>query len=403
MAREPTLHLTHVFGWGPPALPAVIIFAGTRHYPAKEGSWGESRSQAMQGKWHANLRLWLIPSLVFVAAACSRGQASRASGPEASQPKAAVAEVNGVAISAADMDASIAPTLAKLQDQIYTTRLTRLNALIDDRIIGEAAQKRGVSAEAFLAAELAGKAPPPSDAEVASFFEANKARLQGDLPKWRDRIRTYLEGESEASARADLIKRLRKDANVKMFLSPPPVYRAKLDLSGAPVRGPASAPVTIVEFSDFHCPFCRQVQPVLLQIRQKYGYRIRLVYKDMPIDGLHPQARGVAEAARCAAEQGRFWEFHDKVYAGAPDGSAATLQRYAADAGVDLTQFEACRASRKHQAGVQRDVQEGTDLGITGTPGFFVNGRFLSGSQPLEVFSQIIDEELSPGSTAGSR
>ena len=113
----------------------------------------------------------------------------------------------------------------------------------------------------------------------------------------------------------------------------------------------AAAPVTIVEFSDFHCPFCRQVQPVLLQMLQKYGHRVRLVYKDMPIDGLHPQARGVAEAARCAADQGRFWEFHDKVYANPPDGSAVTLQRLRVAGRCSM--WRASRRagrSRKHQA-----------------------------------------------------
>jgi len=301
------------------------------------------------------------------------------------------------------MDASIAPTLAKLEDEIYSARLNRLNTIIDDRLIGDAAKKRAVSPEAFVAAELAGKTAAVTDAEIAAFFELNKAKLPGELPKWQEQIRTYLSEQRTADARASLIKRLRDEAHVKVMLAPPPVYRAKVDLSGAQVRGDAAAPVTLVEFSDFHCPFCRQVQPVLLQLRQKYGNRVRIVYKDMPIDALHPQARSVAEAARCAADQGRFWEFHDKVYAGGPDGSAATLQRYATEAGVDLSQFEACRASRKHQAGVQRDVQEGADLGITGTPGFFINGRFLSGSQPLEAFAGLIDQELGAGGTAAPR
>ncbi|MEO7273969.1 MAG: thioredoxin domain-containing protein [Vicinamibacterales bacterium] len=316
---------------------------------------------------------------------------------------APAAMVDGVTISAAEMDAAIAPTLAKLQEQIYSARLTRLNTIIDDRLVGDAAKKRKVSPEAFLASELAGKAAPVSDAEIAAFFESNKAKLPGDLPKWQDQIRKYLSEQRQVDARASLIARLREDAHVKVMLDPPPVYRATVDLAGAPVRGAAAAPVTVVEFSDFHCPFCRQVQPVLRQLLQEYGDRLRIVYKDMPIDGLHPQARGVAEAARCAADQGRFWEFHDKVYAGGPDGSAATMQRYASEAGVELSQFESCRASRKHQAGVQRDVQEGADLGLTGTPGFFINGRFLSGSQPLEAFTRVIDQELAAGGTAGAR
>jgi protein-disulfide isomerase len=360
--------------------------------------WG-----ARRGHWRdAALLLAMLASGAVLTSSCSRSPASSAA-VSVNQPTAAVAEVNGVVITAADMDASIAPTLAKLQEQIYSARVNRLNALIDDRLIGEAAKKRNVSPEAFLASELGGKAAPVSEADIAAFFDLNRAKLPGDLPKWQDQIRAYLNEQRQGEARAALIKRLREDAQVKVMLDPPPVYRAKVDLTGAPVRGEAVAPVTLVEFSDFHCPFCRQVQPVLLQLRQKYGDRLRIVYKDMPIDGLHPQARGVAEAARCAGDQGRFWEFHDKVYAGASDGSDATLQRYAKEASVELSQFDACRASRKHQAGVQRAVQEGADLGITGTPGFFINGRFLSGSQPLDAFSRIIDEELSPTTDARAK
>jgi protein-disulfide isomerase len=155
--------------------------------------------------------------------------------------------------------------------------------------------------------------------------------------------------------------------------------------------------VTLIEFSDFHCPFCRKVQPTLVELMARYGDRLRLVYKDMPLDNLHPQARATAEAARCAAEQGRFWEYHDKIYANAVDGSPAALQRFAQEAGLDAARFESCRASRKYQTGVQKDVQEGTLLGISGTPGFFINGRFVSGAQPIEVFTRIIDEELASG------
>ena len=169
------------------------------------------------------------------------------------------------------------------------------------------------------------------------------------------------------------------------------------------MRGSAAAPVTIVEFSDFHCPFCRRVQPVLVQLLQKYRDRVRLVYKDMPIDSLHPQARGVAEAARCAAEQGRFWEFHDRVYANPPDGSDTTMQRYALESGADVARFESCRTTRRFQAEVEKDAREGTALGIDGTPGFYINGRFLSGAQPIESFTRIIDDELSPRDAAASR
>jgi protein-disulfide isomerase len=304
------------------------------------------------------------------------------------------ARVNGALITTADVDAAIAQPLSKLQEQIYSTRMARLNTLIDERLIADEAKRRGMAPSALLDAEVTGKAPAVTDAEIAAFFEANKDRLPGELSRWQDQIRTYLNGQRVEGARSELVKRLRESARVEVYLPPPTVYRATVDTAGAQVRGPSAAPVTIVEFSDFHCPYCRQVQPILKQLLDAYGDRLRIVYKDMPIDSLHPQARSVAEAARCAGDQGKFWEFHDHVYANAPDGSAETLQRYAKDSGVDVARFESCRASRTHQAQVQKDVQQGADLGLTGTPGFFINGRFLNGSQPLDTFRRVIDQEL---------
>jgi len=179
-----------------------------------------------------------------------------------------------------------------------------------------------------------------------------------------------------------------------MHLEPPPVFRAQVVTDGAPVRGDAKAPVTIVEFSDFHCTYCRAVQPALLQLLAKYPGRVRLVYKHYPLDSLHPQARRASEASWCANEQGKFWQFHDRVYAAGSDASEAALGKFASEASLDKAAFDTCLASGKATRAIQKDVQEGSGHGINGTPGFFVNGRFLSGNQPLAAFERIIDDEL---------
>jgi protein-disulfide isomerase len=339
-----------------------------------------------------------VASIVAVYAQKPEPKASVTPAP-VSEP---LAEVDGVAITREDVDSAVAQSLSKLQEQIYTLRRTRLDALIDDRLLSLEAKRRGVTTSALIDAEITAKAPKASDAEIAAFYETNKGKLQGELAQWQEQIRTYLNGQRVAAARAALLQRLRGAADVKIFLEPVAPYRADVKIAGAPVRGNPDAPVTIVEFSDFHCPFCRQVQPVLGQLMAKYGDRVRIVYKDMPLDSLHPQGRAAAEASRCAAEQGRFWEFHDQVYGNPVDGSPATLQRFAQQAGLDVARFEACRSARKYQQAVQNDVQEGTLLGITGTPGFFINGRFLSGSQPLDTFARIFDEELAARTAAAA-
>jgi protein-disulfide isomerase len=306
----------------------------------------------------------------------------------------AVATVNGKPISAAEVDKSIATDLAKLEAQIYELKKARLDALIEEQLIAQEAARRGIGTEALIKAEVTGKQSPVTDEEIAIFYGANKAKLQKDISAWRDQIRTFLSNQKAGERREAFIAELREKNKVEVFLKAPPIVRAQVSTTGAYTKGPATAPITLVEFGDFHCPFCKRVQATLNEVMAKYKGQVRLVYKDMPLDSLHPQARAAAEAARCAGEQGKFWEFHDAIYAGGVDATGPTMQLYAKQVGLDAEKFEACRSARKYQAQVQADAVEGAKLGVSGTPAFFINGRFISGAQPLESFTKIIDEEL---------
>jgi protein-disulfide isomerase len=186
-----------------------------------------------------------------------------------------------------------------------------------------------------------------------------------------------------AAERARFVEVLRLQAKVEDQLQPPPIVRLDVPVDGAPVSGTADAPVTLVEFSDFHCPFCRQVQPVLAQLLERYPDKVRLAYRDFPLDGAHPRARRAAEAAHCAREQGNFWEYHDVLFAHPSQATPEDLKRYAAQVGLDRVRFEGCVTERVHRPAVQRDFEEGVRLGVTGMPTVFVNGRSLSGAQPL--------------------
>jgi protein-disulfide isomerase len=171
--------------------------------------------------------------------------------------------------------------------------------------------------------------------------------------------------------------------------------RSKISINGAPFKGAEKAPVTIVKFEDFQCPYCKQAQLALGQILSRYDGTVRLIHKDLPLDSIHPLARQAAEAARCASEQGKFWNYHDVLYANSTKLSLEDLKGYASEIGLNVESFRACYSSGKFKAVVQRDFQEGSQLGITGTPTFFINGREISGAQPVEAFAAIIDEELS--------
>jgi protein-disulfide isomerase len=311
--------------------------------------------------------------------------------PRAQQP---LAEVDGEAITADEIEKPIAAQLAKLQEQIYNLKRQRLDNAIRQKLLDKEAARRGLTVPKLLDAEVTSKVGLVSEEEVEKFYQANKARLGADETAAREQARNRLQSQKLGAAREAYVTSLRNKAKVSIHLTPPPVVRVEVPTNGAPAKGPAKAPVTIVEFSDFHCPFCKRVLPTLDAITQRYGDRVRLVFRDYPLEQLHPGASKAHVAARCANDQGKFWAFHDLLFDKAPRSSDNDVKAYAQQLGMDVSAFERCLGSGKYEPAIQRDVQEGARLGVTGTPAFFINGRLLSGAQPLEAFTQVIDDEL---------
>src|SRR5262249_54795509 len=159
-------------------------------------------------------------------------------------------------------------------------------------------------------------------------------------------------------------------------------------------KGPTAARVHIVEFSDFQCPYCLRAHPVVTQVLNTYGDRVRLVYRHYPLEG-HPDARPAAEASACAAEQGKFWEYHDRLFAEQQHLAATDLKKLAGQLGLDSGKFDVCFEKHRYAGDVDADIAAGNDAGVDGTPAFFINGRPVSGAQPFEVFKRVIDDELS--------
>jgi protein-disulfide isomerase len=344
--------------------------------------------------------LLLVVSATSIAAQSS----TQTSQPADSSGKSAVlAEVGGKPVTSEEVEAELGVRLAQLEEQIYQLKRQRLESLIAERLLAQEAARRGVSAQTLLDAEVTAKAAPVTDNDVEDFYQTNKGQI-GGVPdaNLRAQIKTYLQNQLLNARREQFLQTLRVQAKVVVNL-PPPSFRIKVATDGEPFRGSATAPVTIVEFSDFHCPFCGKVQTTLTQVLARYGEKVRLVYHHFPIDQLHPQARKAAEAAMCANEQGKFWAYHDQLYANGPNASPTKLKALAQAAGLDVATFESCLMSGKYQAAVQKDVEEAARLGLTSTPTFLINGRTLSGAQPLETFARTIEEELQLRSGADSK
>jgi protein-disulfide isomerase len=337
--------------------------------------------------------IWIgAAALAVLPAAC--GNAAQTPSGHTSEPSEIVATVNGVNISSAEVETAIGSRLSQLEEQAYALKRQQLEELIAQRLMEAEAKKRGITVEALAQQEIDRHLQAVTDADVDAFVKANAARLPPDTNALRPRIRAYLENERKNTRRTAFVESLRGAAQVDVKLKRPKPHRAAVEVDGYPTRGPADAKVTIVEFSDFHCPACISVQPTLLQVLAKYPDDVRLVYRHLPLDDLHPHARRVAEASWCADKQGKFWAFHDRVFAVGRDYSPDKLDDIAATSGVDINAFNACMAGGSAKAAVQQDVDTAAKLGVNGTPGFFINGRNFPGGMPLDSFVEVVEQEL---------
>jgi len=284
---------------------------------------------------------------------------------------------------------------AKVAVQLYDLRKQALDEIIDDYLVQRAAKMAGLKPDEYIDRQIKMNAPRVTDREAEQFYSQHKAQLDAQtggqsFGQIKPRLIAALQHQRDQESHEELIRKLRAENHISVLLQAPHVSVAS---AGHPSSGAASAPVTIIEFSDFQCPFCRAAESTLKQVRQKYGDQVKLVYMDFPL-GFHQHAMDAARAARCAADQDKFWQFHDALFLDQKKLDSDNLKQTAAKIGLDGDKFNTCFTSDKHDAGIRKDVAEGNSLGVTGTPTFFINGRELAGAQPPPKFDEVIDEEL---------
>jgi len=307
---------------------------------------------------------------------------------ETPKPKQPVATVEGQAIYDEDLAPSVQGQLQPLRNQEYEIKRKALDSLIEQKLLEAAAKKKGLTTEKLLDQEVNSKIPDPSDAEIEGYYYGLK--VKSPLADVITQLKESLKQTKSQQVRQDYLKSLRADSKVVVLLSAP---RVEVAYDPARMRGNAKAPVMIVEFSDYQCPYCHQVEPTVTQVLAKYGDKVSLSYRDFPLTAIHSQAMISAEASRCALEQGKFWEYHDQLF------KASKLEKddligYARDLKLDDKQFGSCLSSEKYKADIEKDEQEGRKAGVNGTPGFFINGIAVSGAQPPDAFTRVIDDEL---------
>jgi predicted DsbA family dithiol-disulfide isomerase len=302
-----------------------------------------------------------------------------------------VGRVDGHEIRLAEIDARIRDELFAREfegdaSSLHDARSHTLESLIDETLAARAAEAAGLAPEAWLARER-NTLPPVGDPEVAAFFEEHRERIPPELElnDVADQIREHLEAERDER----ILESLRAASAIENDLEPPRLEVAPV----GPSLGPDSAPITIVEFSDYQCPYCARAEPIVRDLLRRNPRDVRVVLRHLPLD-MHPRARPAAEAAVCADIQGRFWDYHGLLFAHRDRLERDDLLGYADELGLDHARFAACLDDDVTRERVDADVDAARALGVAGTPAFFVNGIPLSGAQPVERFESLIAREL---------
>jgi protein-disulfide isomerase len=305
------------------------------------------------------------------------------------------AEIGTSKVTMAEVDEKAAGALARIEFDRYEARRRALDEIVNERMLEEAARARGMSKDALVKAEIDDKIKDPTDAEVAATYERHKAQLGGlSLADVAERIRTGLIQQERSSREAIFHDSIRRNTPVKVLLAEPRAV-VKVPASAAAL-GPADAKVTIVEFLDYQCPFCHRAQESVDVMLKEYEGKVRFVHRDYLLG--KPRSLAAARAARCAGEQGKFWEYHRGLLVQAGDLSDADLGNRAKGLGLDGARFASCAATDKFDADIHSATEAGSDLGVSGTPTFFITGRRAVGALPVEQFRAMIDAELQAAS-----
>jgi protein-disulfide isomerase len=303
-----------------------------------------------------------------------------------------VARVNGQPITQDEVDNSIKMQLYNMQEKIYGLRKSALNSLIIKLLLENEAKQKGMSSEE-LKKSLVPEKLEVKQSEIDQIYSQNAAQFANlSEDEAKQKIKIQIEGRQKFEKYQAALADIRNKAKIEIFLPEPSPPVIKISDEG-PSRGPKKAPVTVIEVSDFECPFCKQVESTLKQLLPSYGDRVRLIYKHFPLPN-HQHAFQAAQAAVCAGEQGKFWEYHDLLFERSGELSATNLSSYAGELGLNVSHFTACLDSESSRAAVSKDIEEIRQVGLSSTPTFIINGRVLTGARNLDEFKSAIEQEL---------
>ncbi len=345
--------------------------------------------QVTSGLWLRNLVCCYF-SIVLIFAFSSALNAQSAN--------TVVARIHDQAITLEDVDQSVVSQVYALQQQLFAIRKVALDNLVTRKLLEEEAKRQRLSIDQLKSKWMTGPIIV-EPAQVDDLYRKNIAAFGLMSPdEAREKLRLDLENQVRLRRYRDELGALRQRTNVEIFLAEPRISLT-LNSDTASTRGPANAKVTITEFSDFQCPYCKEAQSILARVLEKYASEVKLQFKHLPLQS-HPFALTAARGAYCAGKQGAFWKFHDGLFESAQQLSPTLVRSIALNLKLNLEDFETCLSSQNSLDAVSSDLLEAQRIGINGTPSFVINGKLLLGIPSIEDFDTAIRRELDRASTS---
>jgi protein-disulfide isomerase len=339
-------------------------------------------------------------SLSFVAlavllsfSACTDGNSKPSYLFKAPQPGIA-AKVGDMTVTNEELVDGIESELYEAESKVFEIKFNRLKTILLQRYMDKDPRKKNMSNDEFLEKYIASNVNI-SDKEVDAFIKDQNIPAEHINPQVREKIKNYLGMERKKEAVDKWLAEQTKKSPVEVYIEKPRRPTFPVEVGNAPTAGGKDAKVTIIEFSDFQCPYCAKGAELLKEIKKKYGNKVKVAFKNFPLP-FHNHAEKAAVAGLCANEQGSeaFWKLHDSMFSKQDQLDEAGLKAQAKAVGLKMNEFEKCLAENKTLARVQADIEEGRKTKVKSTPTFFINGQLINGAQPIEVFAEIIDEEL---------
>jgi protein-disulfide isomerase len=310
-------------------------------------------------------------------------------------PKAGIlAKINGKEITEEMLIGDAKMDFFEIKKREYDLRKERLNKLMQEELIGAEAKKANLSTDEFIEKSVVKGDIKIGDSDYEKFVKERNVPKDQITPQIKERIMTFMKTQKRQDLVDAYVAKLTKDNPVEVYFAKPRVD-VKVEIGDSPAFGNKDAKVTVVEYSDFQCPFCAKGANVVTEIKKKYGSKVRVAFKHFPLP-MHPEARPASEASMCINEQSpdKFWKFHDLLFKEQKKMSADDLKAHAKAVGADMKKFEECVGAKKFAKFVQDDMDAGEKIGVRSTPTFFVNGQMVAGALPFAQFQEMIDDEL---------